>query len=77
MILGVSKSTMRRWEEEGRIKSERTPGDILGIVPRLRPGQMVHHPMPTAGRVHDQQADWERQEILFQNSAQEMVGHTK
>ncbi|RIV16480.1 MerR family DNA-binding transcriptional regulator, partial [Alicyclobacillaceae bacterium I2511] len=25
-LLGVSKSTMRRWEEEGRIKPERTPG---------------------------------------------------
>lgn len=48
-VLGVSKSPMRRWEEEGHLKPERTPGghrrdrseDLV---------QMVHHPMPTAGR---------------------------
>ena len=72
-ILGVSKSTMRRWEEEGRLKPERTPGGHR----RYRSedlGQMVHHPMPTAGRVtvayarvssHDQKADLERQAILL------------
>ena len=72
-VLGVSKSTMRRWEEEGRLKPERTPGGHR----RYRSedlGQMVHHPMPTAGRVtiayarvssHDQTADLEREAILL------------
>ncbi len=72
-ILGVSKSTMRRWEEEGRIKPERTPGGHR----RYRSEeltQMVVHPMPKTDRVtiayarvssHDQKADLERQAILL------------
>ena len=72
-VLGVSKSTMRRWEEEGRLHPERTPGGHR----RYRSEdlvQMVYHPVPTVGRVtiayarvssHDQQADLERQAILL------------
>ena len=72
-ILGVSKSTLRRWDAEGRLKPERTPGGHR----RYRSedlGQMAHHPMPPAGRVtiayarvssRDQEADLERQAILL------------
>ncbi len=71
--LGVSKSTMRRWEEEGRIKPERTPGGHR----RYRSEELTHmavHPMPKTDRVtiayarvssHDQKADLERQAILL------------
>jgi excisionase family DNA binding protein len=72
-LLGVSKSTMRRWEEEGRIKPERTPGGHR----RYRSEeltQMAMHPMPKTDRVtiayarvssHDQKADLERQAVLL------------
>jgi excisionase family DNA binding protein len=72
-LLGVSKSTMRRWEEEGRIKPERTPGGHR----RYRSEELTHmatHPMPKTDRVtiayarvssHDQKADLERQAILL------------
>jgi excisionase family DNA binding protein len=72
-LLGVSKSTMRRWEEEGRIKPERTPGGHR----RYRSEELTHmatHPMSKTDRVtiayarvssHDQKADLERQAILL------------
>ena len=72
-ILGVSKSTMRRWEAEGRLKPERTPGGHR----RYRSEeltQMTVHPLPNTDRVtiayarvssHDQKADLERQVILL------------
>lgn len=72
-VLGVSKSTMRRWEEEGRLKPERTPGGHR----RYRSEELMHmatHPLPQTNRVtiayarvssHDQKADLERQAILL------------
>ena len=72
-LLGVSKSTMRRWEEEGHIKPERTPGGHR----RYHSEELTHlatHPMPKTDRVtiayarvssHDQKADLERQAILL------------
>lgn len=72
-ILGVSKSTMRRWEAEGRLNPERTPGGHR----RYRSEeltQMAMHPLPKTDRVtiayarvssHDQKADLERQAILL------------
>ncbi len=72
-LLGVSKSTMRRWEEEGRLKSERTPGGHR----RYRSEelvQMAQHPPSENERTtiayarvssHDQKADLERQAILL------------
>ena len=72
-VLGVSKSTMRRWEAEGRLKPERTPGGHR----RYRSEeltQMAVHPLPKTDRVtiayervssHDQKADLERQAILL------------
>lgn len=72
-LLGVSKSTMRRWEEEGRLKPERTPGGHR----RYRSEeltQMVMHPRLKTDRVtiayarvssHDQKAALERQAILL------------
>ncbi len=72
-ILGVSKSTMRRWEEEGRLKPERTPGGHR----RYRSEElmlMANHPLPQTNRVtiayarvsrRDQKADLEHQAILL------------
>ena len=72
-FLGVSKSTMRRWEAEGRLKPDRTPGGHR----RYRSEeltQMTVHPLPKTDRVtiayacvssHDQKADLERQAILL------------
>jgi len=72
-LLGVSKSTMRRWEEEGRIKPERTPGGHRRYHSEELT-QMAMHPMPKTDRVtiayarvfsHDQKADLERQAMLL------------
>ena len=49
-VLGVSKSTMRRWEAEGRLHPERTPGGHR----RYRSEeltQMMTHPLPPTHRV--------------------------
>ena len=32
-LLGVSTDTLRRWEKEGKITSERTEGPLLNILP--------------------------------------------
>ena len=72
-VLGVSKSTMRRWEAEGRLKPERTPGGHR----RYRSEELTHmavHPLPKTDRVtiayarvssHDQKADLERQAMVL------------
>jgi len=72
-LLGVSKSTMRRWEEEGRLKPERTPGGHRRYRSREFT-QMVMHPRLKTDRVtiayaqvssHDQKAALKRQAILL------------
>ncbi|PSR35345.1 MAG: IS607 family transposase [Sulfobacillus benefaciens] len=72
-ILGVSKSTMRRWEAEGRQKPERTPdGHRRYRSEELM--QMTVHPLPQTDRVtlayvrvssHDQKADLARQAMVL------------
>ena len=73
-FLGVSKSTLRRWEREGRLLPvERTAGGQRRYdLAKLRPN--AFHTGPVArttiayARVssHDQKADWERQERMLE-----------
>ncbi len=72
-ILGISKSTLRRWEAEGRLKPERTPGGHR----RYRSEElmlMASHPVPDRGRVtivyarvlnRDQKDTLERQAMML------------
>jgi excisionase family DNA binding protein len=72
-FLGVSKSTMRRWEAEGRLNPDRTPGGHRRYRSEAL-AQMTVHPLPHTERVtiayarvssQDQKADLERQALLL------------
>ncbi len=67
-ILGVSVTTLRRWEKEGKLTSERTPAghrryDLSKIKPGLLRTEGVSIKTIAYARVssHDQKADLERQ----------------
>ncbi len=63
-LLGVSADTLRRWEEEGKIQSERTEGghrryDVAKLLNRKEPqGQTICYARVST---HRQKADLERQ----------------
>jgi excisionase family DNA binding protein len=71
--LGVSKTTLRRWEREGRLKSERTHAghrryDLSKIKPELiHAGDSIRKTIAYA-RVssHDQKTDLERQKQVLE-----------
>jgi len=74
-ILGVSKDTLRRWEEEGKITSVRTEGnhrryDISKIKPEsIHKGDFTNNRKTVAyARVssHDQKTDLERQKQVLE-----------
>ncbi len=73
IILGVSVTTLRRWEKEGQLTSERTPAghrryDLSKIKPgSLRTGDVSIKTIAYA-RVssHDQKADLERQKQVLE-----------
>ncbi|MCY0898554.1 MAG: MerR family DNA-binding transcriptional regulator, partial [Firmicutes bacterium] len=72
-FLGVTPSTLRRWEREGKlIPDERTAGGYRGYdLARLRPEQFAHRGAPRKtvayARVssHDQKDDLERQKQVL------------
>lgn len=72
-VLGVSKTTLRRWEKEGRLKSERTHAghrryDLSKIKPELfHAGDSIRKTIAYA-RVssHDQKTDLERQKQVLE-----------
>ena len=73
-LLGVSRDTLRRWEKEGKIKSQRTvkghrrydEGELTGLKKRNAPDDKI-----TVGyaRVssHDQKKDLQRQKELLES----------
>ena len=73
-LLGVSVSTLRRWEREGKIIPERTNGkhrryNIEQIAPNLaRKKQLAHRKVLAYARVssHDQKADLDRQKKVLE-----------
>ncbi|WP_207654600.1 recombinase family protein [Sulfobacillus sp. hq2] len=73
-FLGVTPSTLRRWEHEGKlIPDERTAGGYRRYdLARLRPDQFHHHGTPRQtvayARVsrHDQKEDLERQKQVLE-----------
>jgi excisionase family DNA binding protein len=73
-ILGVSISTLRRWDKDGRLKPEKTASghrryDISKLKPELF-GELKHETRKTIAyaRVssHDQKADLERQKQVLE-----------
>jgi putative resolvase len=72
--LGVSISTLRRWEREGKLVPEHTPGghrryDLAKLYPeRFRAGADVTRKTIAYARVssHDQQAELERQKQVLE-----------
>lgn len=68
-LKGVSASTLRRWEAEGKLVSERTPtghrrydlSQLLGIKPEL--SFTVAYARVSS---HDQKADLERQKQVLE-----------
>jgi excisionase family DNA binding protein len=73
-LLGVSTSTMRRWEREGKlIPDERTEGNqrrylLSSIKPQMKHGSVVNRKTIAYARVssHDQKADLERQKQVLE-----------
>ncbi|WP_192483734.1 MULTISPECIES: IS607 family transposase [Cysteiniphilum] len=71
--LGVSVSTLRRWEKEGKITSERTKGGqrrypISVLEPNLKKSESQTKLTVAYARVssHDQKSDLERQKQLLE-----------
>jgi excisionase family DNA binding protein len=72
-VLGVSESTLRRWEREGRLlPDERTEGGqrrykLSAIRPQITHHSTTERKTMAYARVssHDQKADWERQKPVF------------
>ena len=71
--LGVSTSTLRRWEAAGRLKPARTQGgqrryDIGALRPDLVHGALTARRTVAYARVssHDQRADLDRQQQVLQ-----------
>ena len=73
-VLGVSKSTLRRWEREGRLlPDERTEGGqrrykLSSIRPQMNPVSSIERKTIAYARVssHDQKADLERQKQVLE-----------
>jgi len=72
-ILGVSVTTLRRWEKEGKLTSERTPAghrryNLSKIKPGLLRTEDVSIKTIAYARVssHDQKADLERQKQVLE-----------
>ena len=73
-ILGVSESTLRRWEKEGRlVPDERTKGNqrryrLSSLRPEMRGGRNYDRKTVAYARVssHDQKADLERQKKVLE-----------
>jgi excisionase family DNA binding protein len=73
-LMGVSTSTMRRWEKEGKlIPDERTAGNqrrylLSSIKPQMKHGAVVERRTIAYARVssHDQKADLERQKQVLE-----------
>jgi putative resolvase len=72
-LLGVSISTLRRWETDGKIKAERTQGkhrryDINKLKPELFRISLGHRKTIAYARVssNDQKADLSRQKQLLE-----------
>lgn len=42
-VAGVSQSTLRRWEREGKINPERTPGGTRRYTLAMLKPHMAHH----------------------------------
>lgn len=70
--LGVSTSTLRRWEASGRLVPIRTEGnqrryDLAALRPELHHGAQAFHRTIAYARVssHDQDADLERQKQVL------------
>ena len=71
--LGVSTSTLRRWEAAGRLAPTRTEGgqrryDVAALLPGIRPAPQSHRKTVAYARVssHDQRADLERQKQVLE-----------
>jgi len=71
--LGVATSTLRRWEREGKIKPERTPGghrrySMSDLYPHLKRERQADKITIAYARVssHDQKKDLERQRELLE-----------
>lgn len=72
-VLGVSISTLRRWEKEGRLKSEETGSkhrryDLMKLKPELRQSVADNRKTIAYARVSssDQRADLERQKQVLE-----------
>ncbi|MCD8512054.1 MAG: IS607 family transposase [Nitrincola sp.] len=73
-VLGVSESTLRRWETEGRlVPDERTAGGqrrykLSSIRPQMKHGDKLERKTVAYARVssHDQKADLERQKQVLE-----------
>lgn len=73
-LLGVSTSTMRRWEKEGRLlPDERTEGNqrrylLSSIKPQMKHGSVANRKTIAYARVssHDQKADLEHQKQVLE-----------
>lgn len=71
--LGVSTSTLRRWEAAGRLAPTRTEGgqrryDVAALLPGIRPDPQSNRKTVAYARVssHDQRADLERQKQVLE-----------
>jgi predicted site-specific integrase-resolvase len=71
--LGVSTSTLRRWEAAGRLAPTRTEGgqrryDVAALRPGIRPDPQSNRKTVAYARVssHDQRADLERQKQVLE-----------
>lgn len=73
-VLGVSESTLRRWETEGRlVPDERTAGGqrrykLSSIRPQMKHGDKLERKTVAYARVssHDQKSDLERQKQVLE-----------
>lgn len=70
--LGVSATTLRRWESSGKLVPARTAGgqrryDLAALRPDMHQGALSLRPTISYARVssHDQRSDLERQEQVL------------
>lgn len=72
-VAGVSQSTLRRWEREGKINPERTPGGTRRYTLAMLKPHMAHHSPVQRKTIayarvssHDQKKDLERQKKMLE-----------
>jgi len=73
-VLGVSITTLRRWDKAGRLESQRSPsGHRRYDLSQLRPGLVREKPLEAVKTIayarvssHDQKADLERQKQVLE-----------